>query len=261
MSHFSRTRSDWFDGYAPTGADFDDLDGKTVKALDGKSGGTYSPSSAIVIGGAGLQMVGATLALNAAIVVQPGAGKVLEFGNNDYPKYDPVPYASKFTVSAQIGLISSNIGDVSRTGLASIDIDNLGAVGRVPLRVHDNSLITVANFHFIIIGSARIPSQLPRFRVVRVDATGLVEPLRQAFDVDQDGWISMVTPVSGAAYINGNSTQFTQYPCNINNTVDSSKYLYIAEFMEESGANSVAARLNLGAIEVGYQSVFDARPQ
>jgi hypothetical protein len=58
MTHFARTRPSWNDGDIPLGADFEDLDSKTARALNADDGGSWSPSSPIVIGGQGVQIAG-----------------------------------------------------------------------------------------------------------------------------------------------------------------------------------------------------------
>jgi hypothetical protein len=57
MPHFVLTRAGgWATLYVPTAADFNDLDTKTFKALNGDEGGSWSPSAAIVVGGSGMQL-------------------------------------------------------------------------------------------------------------------------------------------------------------------------------------------------------------
>lgn len=54
MSHNSYTRPTWVSGTDLFAAEMADLDAKTFKAINGDDGGTWAPSSAITIGGAGL---------------------------------------------------------------------------------------------------------------------------------------------------------------------------------------------------------------
>lgn len=60
MAHFEFTRAGgiWADGSDFLHAEAADLDAKTQKAINGDDGGTWSPSDAIVIGGAGLVLDG-----------------------------------------------------------------------------------------------------------------------------------------------------------------------------------------------------------
>lgn len=64
MSHFALTRSTWVSGTALFAAELASIDSKTFKAINGDEGGTWAPSSPIVVGGAGMTitMVGASTA-------------------------------------------------------------------------------------------------------------------------------------------------------------------------------------------------------
>lgn len=59
MAHFTRTRADltaWTATSTVDDTEFNDLDEKTFKAINGDEGGTWAPSSVIEIGGSGLLM-------------------------------------------------------------------------------------------------------------------------------------------------------------------------------------------------------------
>lgn len=78
MAHFVRTQSDatWISGYTPPGSDFQSLDQKTFKAVNGDEGGTWAPSSPIIIGGQGQQLAGHNHLVLAGgrLSVQSGGG-------------------------------------------------------------------------------------------------------------------------------------------------------------------------------------------
>lgn len=54
MSHFSLTRPTWVSGTVLNAFEMASIDAKTFAAINGDGGGTYAPSSAITIGGAGV---------------------------------------------------------------------------------------------------------------------------------------------------------------------------------------------------------------
>jgi len=247
MAHFTRTLSDatWINGYVPTGANLDSLDGKTVKAINGDGGGSWSPATAITIGGAGVRMVGATLGMNAGNVL-PAAGKKIRFGNNDY-------FKKAYAVSHMVALSDAihqqdQRGDwristlLSDSGVQSL---RAGAKLRAQVRVHDGAALYLARFHFRIYAvHTVVPSQLPQFRMFRVGMTGVQEPMASGAGVSPDGWVPLTTPANLAAYDQGvtqgagKSVQSFDYTVNLNNVIDVSKYRYYVEIIEEAGSNN-----------------------
>jgi hypothetical protein len=70
MAHFTRTRANlaaWATGTTVQNTEYDDLDEKTFKAINGDDGGTWAPSAVITIGGSGLTMTGPFTAADATI--------------------------------------------------------------------------------------------------------------------------------------------------------------------------------------------------
>lgn len=246
MAHFTRTLSDgtWINGYTPTGANLDSLDGKTVKAINGDGGGSWSPATPIAIGGAGVKMVGATLGMNAGNVL-PAAGKKIRFGNSDY-------FKKSYAVSHMVALsdaihqqdyrgqwrISTLLTD---SGLQSMQA---GVKLRQQIRVHDGAALYLARFYYRIYAThVSIPSQLPQFRVFRVGMTGVEEPMGSGAGIGPAGWVTLTTPANVTAYNagaggGGSAVQSFDYTVNANNVIDVSKYRYYVEIIEESGSGA-----------------------
>lgn len=272
MAHFTRTKTDaqWVNGYVPSGADFDSLDTKTVKAINGDEGGVWAPAAAIAIGGAGVKMVGATMTLTAASVALPAAGKKIRLGNNDYPKklWNLSHMVSTFDAlenQVQFGDFVATLG----TGDSGVMSARVGATMRIPIRVHDGSTLSFARFHFRVMAvHVAIPKQLPRFRIIRVSLAGVEEALAApASDIDPFGWFTLLTPVSVSAYNNSTNSQFATYLCTQNNIVDVAKYRYFAEVTDEAGAgawNSVGggtSGTNFSHLQLAVNPINDLRFQ
>src|SRR5690348_4618315 len=94
MGHFDFTRPGgvWSGSAIVATSDMEDLDSKTERAINGDEGGTWAPTSPIVIGGSGAELTGPTTISGEAtisdveqIVVHPGgflecqSGAVVDF--------------------------------------------------------------------------------------------------------------------------------------------------------------------------------------
>lgn len=246
MAHFTRTLPDatWINGYTPTGANLDSLDGKTVKAINGDGGGSWSPATAITIGGAGVRMVGATLGMNAGNVL-PAAGKKIRFGNSDYFKK---AYAVSHMVALSDAIHQQDYRGQWRisTLLTDSGVQSMraGVKLRQQIRVHDGAALYLARFYYRIYAThVSIPSQLPQFRVFRVGMTGVEEPMASGAGIGPAGWVTLTTPANVAAYNagsggGGSAVQSFDYTVNANNVVDISKYRYYVEIIEEAGSGA-----------------------
>lgn len=246
MAHFTRTLPDatWINGYVPTGANLDSLDGKTVKAINGDGGGSWSPATAITIGGAGVRMIGATLGMNAGNVL-PAAGKKIRFGNSDYFKK---AYATSHMVALSDAIHQQDQRGQWRisTLLSDSGVQSMqpGYKMRAQIRVHDGSTLYLARFYYRIYAvHVAIPSQLPQFRVFRVDMSGVEEPMGSGAGIGPAGWVTLTTPANVAAYNaggggGGSAVQSFDYTVNLNNVIDVSKYRYYVEIIEEAGSGN-----------------------
>lgn len=83
MGHFARTRAMWTDGAdVVTAADLESFEQKMFKALNGDEGGTWAPTSPIIVGGNGLTLLGSghQLGANAQFFIDSTAEMVNDSG-------------------------------------------------------------------------------------------------------------------------------------------------------------------------------------
>ena len=254
MAHFVRTQPDgvWVLGYRPTYVDIIDLDNKTLKAINGDAGGTWTPSSGISVGGAGVQ-IGGQWDLSSAN--QTATGQIT-FGNgslSDYFLFEGAHPETDVQVLGSCSEVYAEFPEQSRLVVKSVQTNafapataagvytlKTGARFACPLRVRSGGSIVQIDFHWLVgQNHANIPATLPRFRAFAVDASGNVFPLKApASDTDNDGFQTLPTPASAGAYNNGNAAQEFIYVCDQNQLVDISKYSYFVEFIDESGTNA-----------------------
>jgi hypothetical protein len=82
----SRPASQWVSGAVPNARDLKHWDDAQYHGLDGVNGGTYSPTTPIGIGGAGVQLSGECV-LYGGFETQLGGRYVLGGGTGDYPVF------------------------------------------------------------------------------------------------------------------------------------------------------------------------------
>ena len=260
MAHFVRTKDDaaWKRGFFVAGAVMRDLDDKTSKAVDGHSGGTYTPSAAMIIGGAGVGVTG-LWTLGASAYARPSGGSTLfVFGKNTDD--DAFLFGSGHT-----GLTRSLFQTILESyGVFLGDFTNLFTGGStvtdgiqptqhearffVPFRTHDGATIdSVAVDLQVIETHAAVPQYLPRFRVVRVSADGVIEALRsEDTTTDSDGFQNFSpTPATAGAWNAAQAIQSFTYTCTQNNVIDLATYSYFLEIIEEGGTGAWASDGNI----------------
>lgn len=274
MSHYVRERADrdWYRGLKIPHTVIRNIDEKTKKAVSG-TGGTYNPSSPIIIGGAGIELQCALqLSGSPGAKAQPAAGRVFRFGANDYFKHASA--VSRSINDTPLLLLSNKtlfreaqpVMSVSATTAPALRTRRAGAFLRMPLRLPDGARLASVEIGYKIgQAHANVPENLPKARVVRIAATGGIEqhPLPSSSVFDVDGWVSVPTPASGAAYYNGGALQtFTlNYIYSVVEPVNTSLYAYAVEWLEESGTNSFTN--NIGSLIPYLKSTFyqdDLRP-
>ena len=242
------------------------LDNNTTNAVNGDFGGTYS------IAGSGLIINGPEFLLHAPLILDGGqvnhsgvGGASTTFGElsaTDYFKlptnhagfsqtrYEPIQEAA--TVPGLWEYNNTYGGLVART---------IGQRLSVPLRVHDMAQLFAVGFIFRI-GSAHgvLPDQLPRFRVVRVSSTGLVQPLKATDAVtDLNGFTPLPRPALAADYYAAGAQKQYTYSPTVNYIVDRKEYTYFAEIVDESGNNSMIGNCFIAIGTTHYHSYL--RPE
>jgi hypothetical protein len=250
MSHFTRERTDaaWYRGLKIPHTVIRNIDEKTKLGVSG-NGGSWAPSSAIIIGGAGLELQSDIL-LSGTAKAQPGTGKNFVFGDDDYFRFSasrtriihdsPLLTLSKETLQREARPWSS----VS-TAVPSLRTKRPNARVVCPLRIPDGGRLSEIVIGFMVGQShADVPTILPKARAIRIAADGTFtqHPYPTTSGHDPDGWVVPATPVSGAAWYNGGAIQTLTltYDQTLLPGADTSLYGYAVEWVEESGTNAFA---------------------
>jgi len=240
-------------GYITTGQNLRDIDQNSFLAINGADGGTWAPSSHIVIDGAGV-VVGAHWKMNGANVVASGPYTFGKNTSDDYWQLSVGHVATSATLITQfIEFINFNLVDITIDNLTffsssvistGISLTVSGQLTRfvIPLNVYNGGTITDVIVTFNV-GENHLPQYLPKFRILRMDSQGVVQSLRASdlIETDGDGFIPFnPTPSSAANWYNGGSLKTFTYSCNQNQLIDTSKYFYYLEIVEEGGNGSYA---------------------
>ena len=275
MTHFARERNDagYHRGYVGAGNELatvlKNIDEKTRKSINGDEGGAWSPSSQIVIGGAGVGIGGPWSMSGAGVTVTTATDKPITFGKGDALDY--FGYDSSHSGAAPAlyvpfrGGFSAVKSDQPASSGGSLLAATTGSRFWTPLRVYSGApqISTVTVTFRVNEGHALVPQKLPRMRVFAVASDGSVTPLRAPdATTDLEGFQFFPTPASGAAWTAGGADQTWPYTCNVARVIDSAAELYGIEFVEESGTNSWALSGNLyisAAVSFATISIFDGR--
>lgn len=268
MTHFVRERSDrdWYRGLRVPEVVLRNIDEKTKMAVSA-TGGTYAPSSPIVIGGAGIELQCAMQLTNAK--AQPGVGRVFRFGSSDYFKHE-IAVSRSIVDSPLLLLGSHNLPrqaqlqmSVSATTAPALQTRRASAFLRIPLRIPDGARVSGIEIGFKVgVTRANVPA-LPKARLVRAsigDAEWRQHPYCSSPLFDQEGWVSLPTPASGAAYYNGGALQTLSLTYNalLVDPIDTSLYSYALEWIDDSGITGGAGNY-LVYIKTTFQQ-DDLRP-
>lgn len=254
MTHFARELSDagWYRGLKVPASVLLNIDEKTKKAVSG-TGGTYTPSSAIIIGGAGLELQCGALLYGGATVF-PAVGKNYQFTDDDYFRFEtPLARTIDDSPLLLLGIVTSipreAMPAIAATGTVtpSLRTRRQGATLRLPLRIPDGARLSGVDVSFKVgVAHANVPTLLPRARVVRIAASGEVTkyPHQSDATADPDGWVPFARPASGAAWYAAGALQTLSLTYDATQSVqdqaDRSAYDYALEWTEESGTNAFA---------------------
>lgn len=269
-------------GYVTTGQNFRDIDQKTFVSINGDEGGGWSPSASINIGGAGMVVAGPWTFSDINVNIAASSAGPLTFDKGDATDYFGLPggHPSE-TFSYFIDLLEviyhpQGTGFTTNTDgiltFVSSAWNNQGIFSTIPgirfafpLRVLSGApKIDTVTMSFIVFSAhASIPT-MPRMRVIAVDLDGTVIPQHTPdATTDIDGFQNFPTPVSGAAWVAGGAIKNYTYTCDVVQKVDTSRYEYFVEMIDESGANSYGGGggnrwLGLTVAFAGV-SIFDGR--
>lgn len=250
MAHFTRERidRDWYRGLPVPHTVIRNIDEKTKKAVS-RTGGTWTPSSAITIAGAGLELQGLLDLSTHGSKAFPGSGKNFIFGDDDYFRFDtPLSKSIDDTPLLLLGNYTYTREaipwmNVANTTTPALRTKRPGAFLRVPIRIPDGARLASVEISWAVGQShSNVPASLPQARVVRISADGTIEKYPDQTDAthDPNGWVSPTRPASGALYTNSNNIQtFTlTYDSTDGERADRSLYSYAVEWIDESGTNA-----------------------
>lgn len=257
MAHENRTQPDavWIDGYAVPRDDFESLDRKQFRSVNGDRGGCWAPLVEIEINGSGLSCTGPVLVRGDG-TIEIGSGAGITLGDGDFEdlanghvgreRVIVQPTIPCFAVGAYPWAIGVNSAYASAQPVALQLRDSLGVTSTpeflVPLAVHNGATLDKVVFTFRVpYLRPAAPSAMPRFRVFRRDKVGSVEFLGST--TVGDGYRSPENPGSALAWYAQGAAQTFEYTCDQNNVVDVENYVYFAHIVEESGATTSPERL------------------
>jgi hypothetical protein len=267
------------------------LDAAQVDLLDGDAGGTWAPASSIEIGGAGMWAAGPWYLSPPAITVMvpiSAGNDALTHGDSDFITLAANHgMSSRFllTEAAQardssgcptlqtytapgggqtggiMGPTAAMLPSVLTLGISNTPVSGWpyrpGGRWVAPLRVHHGATLSNVTFFFVISSThTGQPDVLPQFRVHKVDLFGNLTPLNSTTP-NGSGFFELPWPGSLATY---KSTTAYAYQCDAGTVIDTTKYSYYVEVIDESGTNATGFNDYLGA-EAYVIDIADMRPQ
>jgi hypothetical protein len=266
MTHNARLNPDTFyvNGKPIPASYFQGIDTAQSKAVNGDAGGTWAPSSAIQVGGAGIWLGGGLHVVGPGATVQTGTGYRILHAANDVPvlggghafnNRELVTNAGNGadTNPSSFTLAPYGFGSTFGGGMVSL---TTGARLVVPIRVHDGASFTRAQVNVVVNGGHSVlPKVLPALSVIAVDSSGTVTTLGFS------PWVAMSSPGNVGAY-NGQRLSIV-YPVGSGSggvIIDRSQFVYYALIADESGAGAVAGNA-YEQIFCDMQSIPDCRFQ
>jgi hypothetical protein len=249
MTHHSRVRGGADSWLNVLPSEFAALDAGLAAEINGVDGGCYAPSSAIILGGSGLQLTGPlVVARGGSLMSQTAGGWSLQDG--DFPQYavGHVGRTRKWLQPCMLARVVPHAAAYVRwtdAGLQSIapTIDQSDGRGPlpvrmyVPIRAHNGSTLGKVTVNYRVgWPHTALPTTMPQFRVIRKDGGGKAVTLTSsASGADANGYLAIPTPVGAAAWYQGGAAQAFVIVCDQNNVIDVSQYEYLLEITEESG--------------------------
>lgn len=223
------------------------LDTAQSNAVNGQTGGSWSPTSTIAIGGAGLWLAGPSQVSGGATIQTPfGSGVRITHAADDTPELAPGHVLSFRYVPTSI-LASARVIGVTR-GFGSVGIVNQGPTSSLqanglgkrilcPLRVHHGATLSLVELTMTMATHTVAPLLPISWRVYAVDAFGTIIPLNTNLAVvRQGGWL----PFPSTAWAtSGVHTVFYQTDPLAGVEVDAENFGYMVEILDENGPGAV----------------------
>jgi len=266
LSHNTLVRdpvTNWTDGSAITQAELVKLDANLCAAINAVDGGCYAPTSAIIIGLAGLTLTGPLLVTRGGTLSSVHAASAnFQCNDGDVPLLSATHTGRTRTVLTPClrgrGAIRSlwryRREDAGLQAYApSFDLsDGAGSqVARayVPIRAHDGATLASVTVSFRVgFPHDALPAAMPSVRVWRMDAGGTISLLTSAAaGADASGYVFAAKPTSPAAWYAAGGKQSLTVTCDQNNVVDVGSYDYVLELVEEQGLTGYPWELTVKA--------------
>lgn len=274
----SAINGSWYNVYVIPGTTFENLDASLTTLLNGDGGGTWAPSSAIVIGGAGVDVLG-TWNLTAADIARAEEGLFPPFvlGDSDFFQLTSGAANASRTIRS---LCTEGLGfrTLTATMTAGVSLETLPATQQpigwilsvpwlyltsfsssgatipapltitVPMTVHNGATFLQANLTWNVgVTHPNIPEHLPKCRLVAIDALGNMTPLnlQSTTGYDANRYLTVAASfTTGTGYYAAGANQPLNYICDPNTIVDTSKYTYALEIIDEWGpVNSLSGNI------------------
>lgn len=256
---FARYQADanYADGSPLPQAFWEAVDAALAAAVNGDGGGTYA-NLATTVAGAGMWFGGPTsVGGTSSSFVASSVGHPLILGDSDYPLYtvSQAPTSRVIVVNPGRAFSAQRWTNVSSTptfsALGGFQTTSPNQIVRVPLDVvHQLSTFDEVQVIFFVgtdHTSTGVPAQLPRARMLRVDAVGNeVVMSSTGAGADANGYFVVSTPASGAAWYAAGALQTLYIFCDVDNVVDGTLYTYWLEWIDESSTHAFAAGINAG---------------
>jgi hypothetical protein len=246
-----------------------------------EAGGSWNPSSPIVISGAGVWLCGPSTHVSGnGIFTASGSGKRVTHGDSDWVSFKTPHIPTRNIVTSVTQGRDASFGGHGVSGLtvprmqfesaaggllvSPVNTNYLGG-GRIvlPLSVHHNAGFLDVVLFFTVSAHSGVPLNMPVVRVLQVDQLGNVTIVNEASNSASpaytgNGFISFFpSPASGTAWHAAGAVQQLTYSCS--GRIDTANFSYLLEIVDESGTNSASGNEYLAAIAAF--DIFDMRPQ
>lgn len=211
-------------------ADLEALDTNASKAINGDDGGSWSPSSAVVVGGSGL-------------------ARTMKSGTWDDFNADPtgkrtVVRRGFWTPAARIFVNggATSWGIMQGNGMSSV------MCSTVLLAPPDAVVLTNVRVYFkVVAGRASLPAVGPGLDISRYDPSASPPTPGQLYS---GGLKTFTLPGLLVNYELG-TTQYFDFVPDVNNTIDRTTYGYMMHLYDETGGGTIA-----GNLFYGYEATF-----
>jgi len=263
MAHNTRIRPDsaWIIGPVTPSGEWLTIDTNLTKAWNGDGGGTWQPTGHYTIGGSGMWFCGATNTFggtsSAITTVLGGVGIVLDDNDHILLSAGHTGRSRDISVSFDTAVFASG-WDLQQGPYNAIVSTALAANAHVRLRVHNGATLASVTFRFQVVNSHGPPESLPLFRVYATDTAGNVTPL---LTNALSGYVPFTpTPATGAAWFAAGAVQSLTYTLDAGVVIDTSKYIYWAEVVDEDGTSAITGNQYID-VTASFTTILDMRPQ